>query len=108
MILIISIYNIEIMIIDTHHHFWKYDPVEYEWINEYMKSIRRDFLPGDLKQEIDKTGVRGVISVQARQSLEETDWLLKLAEENEFIKGVTGWLPLKNEHAQNDRVESGL
>lgn len=82
------------MIIDSHHHFWKYDPVEYDWIDDSMKKIRADFLPDDLQLTIQETNVDGVISVQARQSLEETDWLIGLANQNNFIKGVVGWLPL--------------
>lgn len=82
------------MIIDSHHHFWKYDPVEYDWVDDSMKKIRADFLPDDLQLTIQETNVDGVISVQARQSLEETDWLIGLANQNNFIKGVVGWLPL--------------
>ena len=82
------------MRIDAHHHFWKYDPAEYGWICEDMRAIRRDFLPEDLRAEIRAAGVDGVVSVQARQTLEETAWLLELAEANDFIRGVVGWLPL--------------
>lgn len=82
------------MKIDAHHHFWKYDPVEFDWIDESMSVIRRSFLADDLKSEIDQTGIDGAISVQARQSLEETDFLLKMAADNDWIKGVVGWLPL--------------
>ncbi len=82
------------MIIDSHHHFWNYTDKDYGWIDDSMSRIRRDFLPLDLKKTINESGVDGVISVQARQSLEETDWLLKMSDENDFILGVTGWLPL--------------
>jgi len=82
------------MIIDSHHHFWKYDPIEYDWIDDSMKVIRKDFLPENLKTTIQEAGVDGVISVQARQSVEETDWLIGMAQQNDFIKGVVGWLPL--------------
>lgn len=81
------------MIIDTHHHFWRYNPAEYGWIGKGMKKIRRDFLAADLKKTIDSVGVEAVISIQARQNLEETDWLLSLASVNDFIYGVVGWLP---------------
>ena len=84
------------MIIDTHHHYWKYNPVEYDWINDDMASIRRDFLPADLKETLDSAEVEGVITVQARQSLEETDWLLNMASENAFMRGVVGWVPLED------------
>ena len=82
------------MIIDTHHHFWNYNPVEYDWIDNEMAVIRKSFLPEQLKSTLAQTDVSGVISVQARQFLEETDWLLKMAAENDFIKGIVGWVPL--------------
>ncbi len=82
------------MIIDSHQHFWKYDPVQYDWIDDSMKVIRKDFLPENLKATIQEAKVDGVISVQSRQSVEETDWLIGMAHQNDFIKGVIGWLPL--------------
>jgi len=82
------------MKIDAHHHFWKYSPEEYGWINDDMRVIRRDFAPVDLRREIDAVGVDGVVSVQARQTLDETEALLNGAEQNHFIKGVVGWVPL--------------
>jgi L-fuconolactonase len=89
------------MVIDSHHHFWNYNLVEYDWIDDSMKTIRADFLPGKLEQTIRSAGVDGVISVQARQSVEETDWLLGMAHQNPFIKGVVGWLPLMDEHLES-------
>lgn len=80
--------------IDAHHHFWRYDPVEYAWISEGMQAIRRDFGPEHLWAEFKAAGISGAISVQARQTLEETWQLLTYAEENEFIYGVVGWVPL--------------
>jgi len=82
------------MKIDAHHHLWQYDPTEYGWIDKSMGVLRRDFLPADLHQEIEAAGVDGVVTVQARQTLEETRWLLNLAEQYAFIKGVVGWVPL--------------
>jgi L-fuconolactonase len=80
--------------IDAHQHFWKYTATEYGWINEQMAVLQRDFLPRDLKPLLDDNGFEGSIAVQARQSLEETRWLLELAEENNFIQGVVGWVDL--------------
>ena len=82
------------MIIDSHHHYWHYNPVEYHWIDDSMKVIRTDFLPEKLEKTILKAGIDGVISVHARQSVEETEWLIGLAHQNPFMKGVVGWLPL--------------
>jgi len=86
------------MRIDAHHHFWAYDPDAYAWISEQMAVIRRDFLPEHLAEELAGAGLGGAVSVQARQSLEETEWLLALAHANEFIRGVVGWVPLIAEH----------
>jgi L-fuconolactonase len=85
-----------VMYIDAHQHFWIYDPREYGWIDESMASIRRDFLPVDLKPELEKNGFHGSVLVQARQTLEETRWLLELAENNRFILGVVGWVDLRS------------
>ena len=62
------------MVIDSHHHLWNYDPVEFDWIDDSMRTIRRSFLPKDLQAEIGHVGIDGVVSVQARQILEETDF----------------------------------
>ncbi|MGD0540557.1 MAG: amidohydrolase family protein [Tepidisphaeraceae bacterium] len=90
------------MVIDSHQHFWKYSAAEYGWIEESMSAIRRDFLPEDLRPLLQSAAVDGVISVEARQSLEETHRLLGLASENEFIRGVVGWVPLISDRAKND------
>jgi L-fuconolactonase len=82
------------MIVDSHHHFWRYNPVDYGWIDDGMAKIRRDFLPEDLRRDMAADGVDAVVSVQARQSIEETRWLLDLATANDFIAGVVGWVPL--------------
>jgi L-fuconolactonase len=89
--------------IDAHQHFWIYDATEYAWIDSTMAPLQRDFLPGDLKQEMDRAGVTSCIAVQARQSLEETRWLLELADAHAFVAGVVGWVDL-----QADDVEAQL
>jgi L-fuconolactonase len=82
------------MKIDSHHHFWSYSVEEYPWIGDSMSALRRDFLPEHLKAEIAAVGIDGVVSVQARQTVGETEWLLSLADGNDFIKAVVGWVPL--------------
>lgn len=81
------------MKIDSHHHFWNYDPVEYGWIGDHMEKLRRNFGPDDLLHEIEQTGLDGVVSVQASQTLKETEFLNNYAREHGFIKGVVGWVP---------------
>jgi L-fuconolactonase len=84
------------MHIDAHQHFWIYNRREYDWIDEAMASIRRDFLPADLKPQLETNGFQGSVLVQVRQTLEETRWLLELAENNPFILGVVGWVDLRS------------
>lgn len=83
-------------IIDTHQHFWNYDPTRHDWINENMQVIRKDFLPEQLAPLLKENYVDGCISVQVDQTKEETAFLLALAKENSFIKGVVGWVDLRD------------
>lgn len=82
------------MIIDSHQHFWRFHPVRDSWIDDTMKIIQRDFLPSDLEPVLKNNNVDGCIAVQADQSEDESNFLLNLAEENDFIKGVVGWVDL--------------
>ena len=89
--------------IDSHQHFWKYAAAEYGWIDDSMAALRRDFLPPDAQREFSAAGVQASIAVQARQTPEETRWLLELADRHPFIAGVVGWVDL-----QADGVDAEL
>jgi len=80
--------------IDSHHHLWKYDPIQDTWIDDSMQALRHDFLPAGLHREMAAAGIAGTVAIQARQTVEETRWLLEQAGKNDFIKGVVGWVPL--------------
>ena len=84
------------MKIDAHQHFWKYNPAEHTWMTDEMPIIKHDFFPCDLKPLLSSIGFDGCIAVQARQNLEETDWLLQLAAQYDFVKGVVGWVDLRS------------
>ncbi|PAC29150.1 amidohydrolase [Flectobacillus sp. BAB-3569] len=92
------------MKIDSHQHFWQYDPSKHEWINDEMKKIRKDFLPEDLAPILQQNGIDGCVAVQADQSEAETDFLIELASKNDFIKGVVGWVDLMADDVY-DRLE---
>ena len=92
------------MKIDSHQHFWQYDPSKHEWINDEMKTIRKDFLPEDLAPILQQNGINGCVAVQADQSEAETDFLIELASKNDFIKGVVGWVDLMADDVY-DRLE---
>ncbi len=86
--------------IDCHQHFWRYSASEYGWIGAGMDVLRRDFLPAELAPVAKAAGIGGTVAVQARQTIEETKWLLSLAAENPLIRGVVGWAPLISEGAE--------
>jgi L-fuconolactonase len=97
--------NYGMMRIDAHQHFWQYDAMEYGWINDDMAALRRDFLPAELEPLLRQSGFDGCIAVQARQTLEETRWLLELAGQHDFIRGVVGWVDLRSDDLPNQLRE---
>ncbi|RXG26825.1 amidohydrolase family protein [Leeuwenhoekiella palythoae] len=90
------------MIIDTHQHFWQYNPVKHSWIDDEMAAIRRDFMPQDLQPVYEEHDITGCIAVQADQTLEENTFLLNLASDYDFIKGVIGWVDFQSDAVQKD------
>lgn len=89
------------MLIDSHHHLWKYSPDQYGWISDEMSVLQRDFLAPQLREIASDSGVDGFVSVQARQSIEETNALLKIADDEPLIRGVVGWVPLADPNIAN-------
>jgi L-fuconolactonase len=87
----------ESMRLDSHQHFWHYSPTEHVWMTEQMAALKRDFLPQDLERRLRSIHFDGSVAVQARQNLEETQWLLELAQQYPFIKGVVGWVDLRSD-----------
>lgn len=83
------------MRLDAHQHFWRYDARDYPWIPAGSPLVS-DFLPADLSTQLQRCGLDGCIAVQARQSLEETRWLLELADQTPIIRGVVGWVDLRS------------
>jgi len=86
---------LSIMKIDSHHHLWAINETDYVWMTEDHAKIRRDFLPEHAASHFQAAGIDGSVVVQARQMIEETEWLLGLAEANDWMRGVVGWVPLK-------------
>lgn len=89
------------MKLDSHQHFWKYDAAQYGWMKPAWP-IRRDYLPDDLQPLLARCGLDGAIAVQARQSVEESRWLLELADQHPLIKGVVGWVDLRSERVEDE------
>jgi L-fuconolactonase len=87
--------------IDAHQHFWQFDPVRDNWITEDMSVIRRDFLPANLKPLLDRNEFDGSVVVQTCQDEADNEFMLRLAAENDFIKGVVGWVDLLVENIED-------
>lgn len=83
--------------IDAHQHFWRYRPADYPWMGEGMEVLRHDYLPQQLQPLLDAHGFHGCIAVQARAEEIETDFLLDLAREHDWIAAVIGSVDLRTE-----------
>ncbi|MYD11759.1 MAG: amidohydrolase family protein [Boseongicola sp. SB0673_bin_14] len=81
--------------IDSHQHFWRYNSQDYPWIDATRESLKVDYMPPDLLPLMQATGIAGTVAVQARQNLRETEFLLELANEYDFIRGVVGWVDMR-------------
>lgn len=92
------------MKLDSHQHFWSYDAAQYPWIPQ-GSPLHRDWLPSDLAPLLAAAGLDGCIAVQARQIVEESRWLLTLAAHAPIIKGVVGWVDLRNERVDEQLAE---
>ena len=88
------------MKLDSHQHFWKYSPQQHNWIDDSMVSLKRDFLPNDLEPHLVENKIEACMVVQADQSEKETEFLLELATQYEFIKGVVGWVDLRAKNVE--------
>lgn len=91
--------NSTIKKIDTHQHFWQLERGDYTWLTPKLTELYQDFLPNDLSPLLTKNQVTQTILVQAATSLEETEFMLKLAEKNSFIAGVVGWIDMTSKQA---------
>ncbi len=92
------------MRIDAHQHFWNYHPITHDWIDDSMQKIRQNFLPDQLHPLLKAAKIDGCVAVQAEQSVAETSFLLSLASQHEWIKGVVGWVDLKAENLEEKLI----
>jgi L-fuconolactonase len=83
------------MNIDAHQHFWNFNPIKDTWITDKMSVLQKDFYPQDLIKVLQQNNIDACVAVQAEQSIAETNFLLDLAKNNDFIKAIVGWIDLQ-------------
>ncbi|MFZ4861840.1 amidohydrolase family protein [Sphingobacterium sp. Mn56C] len=93
------------MRIDAHQHFWLYEPVKDAWITDDMQVIQRNFLPNDISGTLKKNHIDGAVVVQADQSVQETSFLVEMAEAYKMVKAVVGWVDLRAENINEQLAE---
>ena len=87
------------MLIDAHQHFWRLSERAGYWPPGELAAIYRDFAPADLEPLLRQNGVRGTVLVQTLPKVEDTEWMLALAAQHDFILGVVGWVDLASADA---------
>jgi L-fuconolactonase len=92
--------NVSPMRVDTHVHFWHYDPAQHDWINDDMDELKQHYLPKDLFPTLTRNGLDACVAVQVQQTEVETHFLVELAKKYDFIKGVVGWIDFQNENIE--------
>lgn len=93
------------MLIDSHQHFWQVGRFDYPWMSGDNKVLYRDYLPDQLEPILKANGVEKTVLVQASNSVEESRWLLELADKHPFIAGVVGWVDLKSDEVDRQLAE---
>jgi L-fuconolactonase len=90
------------MLIDSHQHFWQVGRFDYPWMSPDVEVLYQDYLPSQLEPILNKNGIAQSVLVQASNTLEETYWLLSLAELHPFISGVVGWVDLEDPELEQE------
>jgi L-fuconolactonase len=92
-------------IVDSHQHFWEVGRFDYPWMSSEVEILYRDYLPPTIEPIIKECGVAQTVLVQASDSIEETRWMLSLADRYQFIAGVVGWVDLKGREVEQQLKE---
>lgn len=85
--------------VDAHQHFWQVDRGDYGWLDGAPEVLRRDYFPGQLAHELEQAAITATVLVQAAPTVPETEYLIGLAGQHHFIKGVVGWIDISDPHS---------
>ena len=81
-------------IIDTHIHVWNFNKAEYDWLKNDESILKRTYHIEEIEAERKAIGITGGVLVQATNNVQDTDWMLEVANKTDWVNGVVGWLPL--------------
>ena len=90
------------MYVDSHQHFWKLSRGDYSWLSKENKPLYRNFFPENLIELIKEKNISKTVIVQAADTVAETEFILGIADNNEFVAGVVGWVNFENKNVKND------
>ena len=88
--------------IDSHHHFWDLTRLDYVWMPLGPSVVRQNYLPPELRPEIEAVGIGRTVVVQAHQSLDEAKFLLDIAKRTDFVAGVVAWVDVQSPNVGDD------
>lgn len=92
-------------IIDTHIHVWNFQRAEYAWLEGNTTILNRSYDIDELDHERQSAGITAGVLVQAANNFEDTDWMIEVAQKNNWINGVVGWLPLMDPGATEKSLQ---
>ena len=88
------------MRIDSHHHVWDLSVREQGWmVGEALNPIKKNFSINDLREAITGCGIDKTVVVQTVTNYDETPELLELADTDDLVAGVVGFLKIDAEDA---------
>jgi L-fuconolactonase len=90
------------MIIDSHQHFWRLDRGDYSWLTPQLAPIYRDFGPTDLAPILARHRIDGTVLIQAAATVAETDYMLAIAAQSDFVRAVVGWVDFDSPGAASE------
>ncbi len=87
--------------VDSHHHFWRRDRGDYDWLTPDLTDIYDDFLPEQLRPILQQAKIEKTILVQAAETDAETNYLLAIAEQTDFVSGVVAWVDMESKSVES-------
>lgn len=82
--------------IDAHQHFWQPLRGDHDWMPEDDPVLSRQYAPADLAPVLAGLGIEKTVLVQAAATVNETEYMLGLADASDMVAGVVGWIDFED------------